>query len=153
MVVRIIIPTVFLLVNLAANCQTKFPLFLEGTWQVDEKNTFETWKKISGNHLKGYSFVMKDSTKIITESLEIYVQNDNLYYAATVPDQNDGKTIVFKLVPGSLTSYSFENPEHDFPNKIIYTNISEGKLTVEVLGNSGAGFTLKMTRLSINSPN
>ena len=51
-----------------------------------------------------------------------------------VPNQNAGKAIDFVLNQIDENTYSFENPNHDFPKKIIYKKVSDSELFVVVQG-------------------
>ncbi|MFT5166336.1 MAG: hypothetical protein ACI8P3_001567 [Saprospiraceae bacterium] len=44
-------------------------------------------------------------------------------------------------------TYSFENPAHDFPEKIIYQFLSTTQFFVQVLGEKDKGFSFKMDKV------
>ena len=134
-----------LLVSLQSCGQSKEVDFLVGTWKVEGKETYESWKK-EGAKLIGESYKMKDSKKYVSETLEITEKNEQLQYTATVFNQNQGKGISFILQPVKDQLYSFENSAHDFPNKIQYKILSKTEVQVHVLGNDGKGFSYKMMK-------
>ena len=109
----------------------KLPDFIQGTWKVENKETYEHWDKINDINLKGFSYKMKDGKMVVTEYLEIKRNDKDVIYTATVLNQNQGIGIDFKLTP-SDSLYSFENPHHDFPKFIRYKSISENKMTATV---------------------
>lgn len=109
----------------------KLPDFIQGTWKVENKETYEHWDKINDNLFKGFSYKMKDGKMVVTEYLEIKRNDTVVIYTATVLNQNQGIGINFKLTP-SDSLYSFENPSHDFPKFIRYQSISENKMTATV---------------------
>ena len=119
--------------------------FLIGTWQVEGKQTFESWKKV-GEKLEGESYKMQEGQKRVSETLEIKAEVGKVIYTATVFNQNQGKGVSFTLEPIKEQLYSFENPEHDFPNKIQYKILSKTELQVNVLGKDGKGFSYKMIK-------
>ena len=47
--------------------QLKFPEFLQGTWQVENKEQFEHWDILNQTHLKGYSYHNTNSEIIVEE--------------------------------------------------------------------------------------
>lgn len=114
---------------------------LAGTWKVKDKMQYEVWEPAGKASLKGYAYRMQAGEQKITETLQIRKLNGQWVYEATVPDQNDGATIRFTLNPDSTTVYSFENTEHDFPQKIQYRKLSETEIEVNVLGENGKGFS------------
>lgn len=127
--------------------QTEFPTFLEGTWKLENQEVYEEWKLVENGSLSGISYKLADGEQTITESLEIIEQGEQIIYTATVPTQNEGKEIEFVLYqPDSLT-YSFENPAHDFPKKIIYQKKSDTEIYVSVMGEDDQGFSFTMNRV------
>lgn len=146
MIRKLILTTAALLTFLTSYSQSINDLeFLVGTWKVEGKETYEVWKKTS-NELTGSSYTIKNGEKIVTENLFIKTLNGNIVYEAMVLNQNEGKPIAFTLNSNTANGYSFENPTHDFPTKIIYRKISNSEMTVEVLGADDQGFSLKFIR-------
>lgn len=121
-------------------------LFLEGTWKVENKETYETWKRGEGNTLKGNSYKIKEGKKIITEELLIKSLNNSMVYQARVLDQNNAQVIDFVWNKDVKDKYSFENLSHDFPKKVQYTKLNDSTLFVEVLGENDKGFFFRMGR-------
>ena len=115
--------------------------FLIGTWQVEGKQNFESWKKENDTVFIGLGYKIKDSISTVTETLKLQVVKDNIVYTATVPNQNDGEAVPFTLNTSRHDLFSFENPDHDFPKKIQYQLTSEGKIMVNVLGENDKGFS------------
>ena len=115
--------------------------FLEGTWKIENKDTYEKWEK-NGDVYEGHSFKMIGGQKRIMETLTIKVLNGKIKYYALVPNQNNGNAIPFTLnteFKGDILS--FENPAHDFPKKIQYKKISGTKIHVSVSGEDNKGFS------------
>lgn len=97
--------------------------WLEGTWELEKQNgssRLEIWeienrKMLSG---KGISVVKGDST--LLETIGLYKDDRQTWYTPVVSGQNKGAPIPFKLVSAKGNQYVFENPEHDFPQRITY---------------------------------
>lgn len=117
-----------------------------GTWQVNDKQAFEEWTFEDGI-FAGSSYKVKNGIKSVSETLTIENKPDGIVYTATVLDQNEGKGIPFTLNQDIGELISFENPGHDFPNKIQYKLVDSEEMTVDVLGKDGQGFTITMKRL------
>lgn len=129
-----------------ALAQSNFPTFLEGTWKMENRDVYEKWELLEDGSLSGISYRLTDGEQAITEYLEIRKKGEQITYTATVPTQNEGKGIEFVLhKPDSLT-YSFENPEHDFPQKIIYQKVSDTEIHVSVRGDDDQGFSFTMKK-------
>jgi len=97
--------------------------------------------------LEGYSYKIKDGIESRTESLKIRESAGTWIYEATVPNQNDGKTIPFTQNLAEKSILSFENPAHDFPVKIQYKPINKDRFHVSVVGRDNKGFTYFIDRV------
>ncbi|WP_297798281.1 DUF6265 family protein [uncultured Eudoraea sp.] len=140
--VKIFVSILILLLSYScADKKTSELDFLIGTWKRDNKEQFEVWEKNNSSNLTGYSYRIKDNQKAITETLVIKKIGDQFVYEATVPDQNDGRTVQFILNTGTDSLFSFENDNHDFPKKIQYKRINDNQLKVIVLGDDDTGFS------------
>ena len=113
---------------------------------MENRDVYEKWELLEDGSLSGISYRLTDGEQAITEYLEIRKKGEQITYTATVPTQNEGKGIEFVLhKPDSLT-YSFENPEHDFPQKIIYQKVSDTEIHVSVRGDDDQGFSFTMKK-------
>ena len=117
-----------------------FPVFLQGTWKVENSEIYEHWDKISENNFRGLLYKMENGKMQVTEYLEIRRLGTDVIYTATVLNQNKGLGIDFKLMRND-SLYSFENPGHDFPKFIRYQSISENKMKATV-GTNEDSFTM-----------
>ena len=125
--------------------------FLEGSWEVEvgDRIQYEHWEESQEHEgFTGSSYEIVDGEEKYFEWLEIIHENDKVYMVPTVPDQNDGRPIRFELNEEETDWLSFENPDHDFPNVIRYKKITDDQLEVEVLGNSGDGFSMIYNRVA-----
>ena len=129
-----------LLFACSENKTSKF-YFLVGTWKIEGKEQDEVWKKNKNDELIGHSYRLNNNQKIITETLAIKKIGNHIIYEATVPNQNEGKTIQFTLNREIKSYFSFENDNHDFPKKIQYKKITDDEIEVSVLGDKGKGFS------------
>lgn len=95
---------------------------LTGTWKTTGNTVFyEQWKAVADSGLIGRAFSLSHAgDTMYSETLRIDRQGDSLYYMARVYRQNQGKIIRFALVEQSSNQWVFENPFHDYPNRIVY---------------------------------
>jgi hypothetical protein len=95
---------------------------LTGTWKTTGNTVFyEQWKTVADSGLIGRAFSLSHAgDTMYSENLRIDHQGDSLYYMAKVYRQNQGKIIRFALVQQSSNQWVFENPWHDYPNRIVY---------------------------------
>lgn len=103
-------------------------IWLKGTWVARPSSrdgnrdsdmvSVEIWKRIDAHTLEGHSYTIKEGDTVFTEKLKLEQNEKGIFYVATVP-HNPGP-VYFKLVRVDENEAVFENPEHDFPNRIIY---------------------------------
>lgn len=132
------------LTNIAL-AQSDFPEFLQGTWKMEDKEVFEHWDKLNENTLKGFSYKLKDGKMTISEYLDIALIDNQIIYTATVPGQNQGKGIPFKLTEVD-SAFTFENPNHDFPKKIVYQKMNDTEISVQVSDGNQKGFAYRLQK-------
>lgn len=129
--------------------QSNFPDFLQGTWKVKDKEIYEHWDKLNNQALKGFSYKLKDEQIVVSEYLDIIQENNEIFYIATVLNQNQGKGIKFKLTGKMDSKFIFKNSNHDFPKKVVYQKISETEILVQVSDGNQNGFSYKMIKQDI----
>jgi hypothetical protein len=54
------------------------------------------------------------------ERLSIETKDGEIYYVPIVNNQNDQMPVYFKLTAMQDSVFIFENPQHDFPQKVVY---------------------------------
>lgn len=107
--------------------------WLLGTWVArndDGRVAEERWQRQSDDAFTGTSSIReRDNGALIhDESLRLEQRDDGIYYVASPADQS---TAAFKLVQSSGDNHSrrwaatFENLEHDFPQRIRYEREGE----------------------------
>ena len=101
-----------------------------GTWVMKTKKGFlcERWEKKNNHTISNQAFQITgvDTTKL--EQVDIVEKNNEINYISTVANENEGKPITFKLTGSKDGQYVFSNPEHDFPQRIIYQFMSKDSL-------------------------
>lgn len=110
--------------------------WLIGSWKNQSAKTLdiETWKKLNDSTFIGRSYSLAGIDTVSSEHIRIEQHKGKLYYIPTVKNQNDGKAVTFTLTSFNNKHLVFENPEHDFPQKITYTQISKDSLIAEISG-------------------
>jgi uncharacterized protein YciI len=138
--------TLVILFNLDLTyAQLSYPHFLQGTWKMENKELYEHWDKLNESTLKGFSYEIKDGQMLISEYVDITKTNNEIIYTANVVEQNHGNGVKFKLTKTDST-FTFENPNHDFPKKIVYQKLSDKEIYVQVSDGKQKGFSYKMKK-------
>jgi len=108
------------------------------TWIVDkwvstdgETISYEEWKIINDTLWEGSSKTFKDGKIIFEEKLKLISENGSIFYVADVA--HNPAPVYFKLTSADSNTAVFENPEHDFPQKITY-KLEEGNLHAFIEG-------------------
>jgi hypothetical protein len=108
--------------------------WLAGCWEINTGGRLvnEHWMKPAGGAMIGMSRTVSKNKMSAYEFLQIRTQDDGeVYYVARPSGQAEAS---FKLIKSGPQELIFENPEHDFPQRIIYRQQSDGKLNARVEG-------------------
>lgn len=110
--------------------------WLIGTWQntSNDGTLTEKWNKLNDSVLIGNTNLIAGNDTLFSENIRLFERNKKLYYTPIVSDQNDGKAVSFVLTKTSKNELIFENPRHDFPQKISYKRIGSASLIAVVSG-------------------
>jgi hypothetical protein len=110
--------------------------WLIGSWKNQSAKTLdiETWKKLNDSTFVGGSYSLAGTDTVSSEHIRLEQHAGKLYYIPTVKNQNNGKAVTFTLTSANQKQLVFENPEHDFPQKITYTQITKDSLLAEISG-------------------
>ena len=71
------------------------------------------------------------------ESMKLRQAGKDLFYIPTVNGQNGGQPTTFTLTSTSPEDLVFENPAHNFPQKITYRHITPDSLFAAISGHMG----------------
>lgn len=110
--------------------------WLLGKWenQTQRGKMVEEWMKVNDSTYNGKSYMITATDSIPLESVVLKKEGQDVYYIPTVKGQNNEQPVKFRLTSGTAGSLVFENPAHDFPQKIAYTMESERSLVAEISG-------------------
>lgn len=117
--------------------------WLSGRWCADhgEETVEELWLPPRANMLLGLSRTYTDAVNVSFEYLRIVESDGVLEYLA----QPGGRPpTAFRLAVSGDGWLRFENPEHDFPQRIEYRRLGE-RLEAEIAGPGGNGEELVIT--------
>lgn len=122
---------------------------LAGCWQgTDEPGTLEQWMVPAGGMMLGMSRTVRMGKVSEFEFMRIVEDQGKMLFIAILPNQPE---TVFTLIKSSPHELVFENPEHDFPQRILYRLSGKDVLTARIEGmNNGKSlaFDYPMKRAS-----
>jgi hypothetical protein len=130
---------IILFVSTAAAAQSTSRLsdlgWMAGCWEMNNEKRgmliTEMWMRPSGDAMLGVGRTMKAGKLIDFEFLRIVEDANGIAYVSR-PSGNKEDT-AFKLIKSASGEVVFENPTHDFPQRIIYKRNGE-KMTARIEG-------------------
>ena len=110
--------------------------WLIGIWENHTPRgiIYESWVKMNAHELRGKSYVLKEGDTLVFETIRLIEERDSLFYIPTVSGQNNGLPVPFAMAYISDSSLVFENPLHDFPQRIAYSRVGTDSLVAEISG-------------------
>lgn len=109
--------------------------WLEGHWEMKTPHVTltEVWKKTAtGFRADGYMLSGKDT--VFSELLKIKAIDGNIYFGATVFNQNNNKEVDFLMINNDADSIVFENQYHDYPTRISYIKKGDKEMIARASG-------------------
>lgn len=109
--------------------------WLAGCWDGSSggRESLEQWMKPSGQTMLGMSRTVVNGKTVAYEFIQLREQEGEILYIAKPSGQAEAS---FKLVQYSNHEAVFENPQHDFPQRIIYRLEKDGSLAAAIEGTS-----------------
>jgi len=108
--------------------------WLSGCWAASnqEVGSGEQWMPPAGGTMLGVNRTVRDSKTVAFEFIRIVDQDDgDIVFIASPSGQS---TASFSMVSLNDREVIFENPDHDFPQRIIYRLISDEDLIGRIEG-------------------
>ena len=110
--------------------------WITGAWvlESEKSRTEEHWTDIAGNMMLGVGRTIVGGKTVFFEFLRIGERADGIYYVA----QPRGRAATdFKLTRFDGKQAIFENPQHDFPKRVLYRRNDDGSITARIDGGEG----------------
>jgi hypothetical protein len=123
------------------------PHLLPGLWEsTGNIRLFEEWWLPDDSTLVGRSFSVNGTDTLLLETMELSQRSGQWTFWATPVTQNQGgRSIPFRSTDAT-DSMVFENPGHDYPNRIVYRLQADTLLhtrTENMAGNKPKTFTFR----------
>ncbi len=112
--------------------------WIAGAWQTapgGRAQIEEHWTQPGGASMMGLSRTIAGNKTAEFEYLRIEQRADGIYYVAHPKARCPGTD--FKLTRLTGQEAVFENPQHNFPKRIIYRKTAENALTASIDGGEG----------------
>jgi hypothetical protein len=107
--------------------------WMAGAWHgsTNDGETDEMWSMPSGRSMQGLGRTVKDGRTTFFEFMTIEEGDKDVIFTAWPKGRAPTQ---FRLVSVKPEEVVFENPEHDFPQRIIYTHEADGMLHARAEG-------------------
>jgi len=107
--------------------------WLVGCWERARPNgrLVESWTAPQNGVMTGVGMSIRDTTRRVNERLRLFYRGDTLIYEASPARQ---PMTEFKSTKISADELVFEDPTHDFPQKISYRRIGADSLFARIEG-------------------
>lgn len=108
--------------------------WFSGCWQMERapgRLSYEQWTKPQGIMI-GLAYTLRDGKIVDHEFLRLIERDGDIFYVAIPARQKETE---FKLTALSENEAVFENPDHDFPQRLIYRK-RDGGISARVEGES-----------------
>lgn len=111
---------------------------LEGQWlmQNNRIQLLESWQKTevgwSGKMLR-----IQNGDSTLSEQIRLAADSVGWYYEATTAEQPEQGAVQFRLVETGKKRWVFENPQHDYPQRIVYEFIGRDSLVASISAITG----------------
>jgi Domain of unknown function (DUF6265) len=123
----------FILVSTASAANLTDFEKLGGCWENRNSGQVyeEQWMRPAGDMMLGMSRTLKDGKAVTFEFVQIQTRADGTFYIASPSKQEKTE---FKLTSFDNNVAVFENPDHDFPQKVVYKFLGEDSLEAWIEG-------------------
>lgn len=108
--------------------------WMSGCWSSEDgkQQVDECWMKPAGQSMLGTSRTIAGGKTVFTEYVQIREANGEIAYVVSLG--LSARPVSFRLIRISATEVVFENPTHDFPQRIIYRRDSADALFARIEG-------------------
>lgn len=110
--------------------------WLVGNWEntTELEQSYENWTQKNDSTLLGHSFTLIGTDTVFAEKVTLKQVDDEVFFTVIAYQQNDDKPVTFKLSSTEAGIFTFDNPEHDFPTRISYSNPSKDSIHAWIEG-------------------
>ena len=111
--------------------------WLLGEWEkTDSLGTLkEIWNIKDDSTFIGQSYyIQNEKDTIHNEQIELVQDGEHLIYTATIKGENNDASIPFQMTNDQDSLLVFENPKHDYPQKIQYKLMKNHSLVAIISG-------------------
>jgi hypothetical protein len=120
--------------GVAADIDVTSLAWMAGCWSPEqgEAGSGEHWLSPAGGTMLGVSRTVKNGKTVAFEFMQLRHDVDGKLVLIALPSGQQETTFI--AVASERNSVTFENPAHDFPQRVIYRLQPDGKLSARIEG-------------------
>jgi hypothetical protein len=99
-------------------------------WKTPEGQLVEKWEQVNDSVFQGLSYYCQGKDTLHYETIVLEAHANQVLSVATVRGQNQNKPVSFRQTKPGV----FENPKHDYPQKISYRRNAKGQMIAQISG-------------------
>ena len=110
--------------------------WISGEWQNKSKDGIltESWERINDTVFNAVCYFVHGKDTLHNEKISLKQANNAIVYSPVVKGENGNRPVDFKMTSVNANELVFENPKHDYPQKIVYTKITADSLVTKISG-------------------
>lgn len=110
--------------------------WIVGEWENKSKDGVltENWERISDTVFDAVCYFVHGKDTLHNEKIRLKQAENAIIYSPTVKGENGNRPVHFKMTSINANELVFENPKHDYPQKIVYTKVTEDSLVTKISG-------------------
>ncbi len=127
--------------------------WLTGQWMDSSSSgkMVEMWNQINDSILVGSSIYLAGIDTIFYEEISLKKIKNIIYYIPSIQSEDGALPILFKYAGFKNGEWIFENKDHDFPQRIVYTHPDQDSLIAYVDGNKNGEYRKEYFRMKKNN--
>lgn len=123
--------------------------WLTGEWMDSSSSgkMVEIWNQINDSLLVGSSIYLAGIDTIFYEEISLKKIKNDIYYIPSIQSEEGALPVLFKYTGYKNDEWIFENKDHDFPQRIVYTHPEPDSLIAYVDGNKNGEYRKEFFRM------
>ena len=116
--------------------------WLVGNWEnvTEIEQSYENWTQQNDSTLLGHSFTLIGTDTVFAEKVTLKQIGNDTFFTVIAYQQNNDDPVTFKMLSSKEGVFTFENPQHDFPRSISYSNPVKDSIHAWIEGNVNGEF-------------
>src|SRR6218665_2604301 len=110
--------------------------WIAGEWENKSKEGIltESWERMNDTVFNAECYFVNGKDTLHNEKISLKQADNAIIYSPTVKGENGNRPVHFKMTSVNANELVFENPKHDYPQKIVYTKITDDSLVTKISG-------------------